>query len=99
MKDCNVNTMWIQEEEELEGWSTKPEQVEELMIGDTEYEVRSKSPDGRAFANYFSLSSGETALRHLTDQRLRPLSIKTSNGEQSFVRCTRWWQIVPRLAN
>ncbi|KAG2420509.1 hypothetical protein HFD88_000121 [Aspergillus terreus] len=38
MKECNVNTMWIQEEEELEGWSTKPEQVEELMIGDTEYE-------------------------------------------------------------
>ncbi|GAB1217502.1 hypothetical protein ATERTT37_006741 [Aspergillus terreus] len=38
MKDCNVNTMWIQEEEELDGWSTKPEQVEELMIGDTEYE-------------------------------------------------------------
>ncbi|GES66806.1 carboxylesterase [Aspergillus terreus] len=38
MKDCNVNTMWIQEEEDLEGWSTKPEQVEEVMIGDTEYE-------------------------------------------------------------
>ena len=54
MKDCNVNTMWIQEEEELEGWGTKPEQAEEVMIGDTEYEVSSKSLDGRAVANHFS---------------------------------------------
>ncbi|KAJ5159473.1 Carboxylesterase type B [Penicillium canariense] len=38
LKDCNVNTMWIQEEPELENWETKPEQVDELMIGDTEYE-------------------------------------------------------------
>lgn len=39
LKECNVNTMWIQEEPELSDWETKPEQVEELMIGDTEYEV------------------------------------------------------------
>ncbi|KAJ5295812.1 hypothetical protein N7508_010633 [Penicillium antarcticum] len=38
LKECNVNTMWIQEEPELAGWETKPEQVEQLMIGDTEYE-------------------------------------------------------------
>ncbi|KAJ5388779.1 Carboxylesterase type B [Penicillium cosmopolitanum] len=38
LKECNVNTMWIQEEPELSDWETKPEQVEELMIGDTEYE-------------------------------------------------------------
>ncbi|KAB8263272.1 Alpha/Beta hydrolase protein [Aspergillus pseudonomiae] len=38
LKECNVNTMWIQEEPELENWETKPEQVGELMIGDTEYE-------------------------------------------------------------
>ncbi|KAJ1706355.1 carboxylesterase [Aspergillus flavus] len=38
LKECNVNTMWIQEEPELENWETKPEQVDELMIGDTEYE-------------------------------------------------------------
>jgi hypothetical protein len=43
LKDCNVNTMWIQEEPELENWETKEEQVDELMIGDTEYEVRSRS--------------------------------------------------------
>jgi hypothetical protein len=40
LKECNVNTMWIQEEPELEGWETRPEQVEEVMIGDAEYEVR-----------------------------------------------------------
>ncbi|CAL5873113.1 uncharacterized protein PFLUO_LOCUS7382 [Penicillium psychrofluorescens] len=38
LKKCNVNTMWIQEDPELENWETRPEQVEELMIGDTEYE-------------------------------------------------------------
>lgn len=40
LKECNVNTMWIQEEPELAGWETRMEQVDELMIGDTEYEVR-----------------------------------------------------------
>lgn len=39
LKECNVNTMWIQEEPELDHWETKPEMVEEIMIGDTEYEV------------------------------------------------------------
>lgn len=39
MRECNVNTMWIQEEAELSDWETKPEQVEEVMIGDVEYEV------------------------------------------------------------
>ncbi|KAJ5453568.1 Carboxylesterasetype B [Penicillium daleae] len=38
LKDCNVNTMWIQEEPDLNDWETKEEQVDELMIGDTEYE-------------------------------------------------------------
>lgn len=39
LKDCKVNTMWIQEEPELANWESMPEQVEEVMIGDTEYEV------------------------------------------------------------
>lgn len=39
LKECNVNTMWIQEEPELDNWDTKPEMVDEVMIGDTEYEV------------------------------------------------------------
>ncbi|KAJ5127999.1 Carboxylesterase type B [Penicillium atrosanguineum] len=38
LKDCKVNTMWIQEEPELANWESRPEQVEEAMIGDTEYE-------------------------------------------------------------
>ncbi|KAJ5894813.1 hypothetical protein N7495_006504 [Penicillium taxi] len=38
LKECNVNTMWIQEEPQLENWETRSEQVDELMIGDTEYE-------------------------------------------------------------
>jgi hypothetical protein len=41
LKDSNVNTMWIQEDEELHGWETRMEQVDEIMIGDTEYEVSS----------------------------------------------------------
>ncbi|KAF7590640.1 hypothetical protein BBP40_002588 [Aspergillus hancockii] len=38
LEECNVNTMWIQEEPELKDWETRPEQLDELMIGDTEYE-------------------------------------------------------------
>lgn len=53
LRECNVNTMWIQEEPELAGWETKPEQVEELMIGDTEYEV---SVDSNQLG-YMSLSN------------------------------------------
>lgn len=41
MEELNVNRMWLQEEEEFRDWETKPEQVEELMIGEVEYEVRS----------------------------------------------------------
>lgn len=43
LQECNVNTMWIQEDSEFQDWENKPEQVEELMIGDTEYEVCSLS--------------------------------------------------------
>ncbi|KAJ5256843.1 Carboxylesterase type B [Penicillium angulare] len=38
LKECNVNTMWIQADADLEDWENRPEQVDELMIGDTEYE-------------------------------------------------------------
>ncbi|KAL4864388.1 hypothetical protein BDV12DRAFT_14224 [Aspergillus spectabilis] len=38
LKENNVNTMWIQEDDELAGWETRVEQVDEIMIGDTEYE-------------------------------------------------------------
>lgn len=40
LEECNVNTMWLQEEPELQDWESRPEQVEEVMIGDTEFEVR-----------------------------------------------------------
>ena len=39
LKECNVNTMWLQEEPELQNWGSKQEQVEEVMIGDAEFEV------------------------------------------------------------
>lgn len=39
LKESNVNTMWIQEDDELKDWETRPEQADEVMIGDTEYEV------------------------------------------------------------
>ncbi|KAL3426644.1 carboxylesterase [Phlyctema vagabunda] len=34
----NINTMWIQEEPELTGWEDCDTQIEELLIGDVEYE-------------------------------------------------------------
>lgn len=39
LRECNVNTMWIQEDAEFDDWEKKLEQVDEVMIGDTEYEV------------------------------------------------------------
>lgn len=38
--DANINTMWIQEEPDLVGWIDRHGAVEELLIGDCEYEVR-----------------------------------------------------------
>ena len=37
--ECNINSMFLQEDSELQDWESRPEMVEELMIGDTEYEV------------------------------------------------------------
>ncbi|EYE92028.1 putative carboxylesterase [Aspergillus ruber CBS 135680] len=36
--ECNVNSMFLQEDSELQDWESRPEHVEEVMIGDTEYE-------------------------------------------------------------
>lgn len=67
LQDCNVNTMWIQEDGEFEDWENKPEQVEEVMIGDTEYEVGffDLAVIASLLSNHFisSLLSGETGLR------------------------------------
>jgi hypothetical protein len=43
LNDIGIQTLWLQEDPELAGWETRPLQVEELMIGDTEYEVRCPS--------------------------------------------------------
>jgi hypothetical protein len=39
LHENNTTRMWLQEDEELNGWGTEPEQVEELLIGETEFEV------------------------------------------------------------
>lgn len=39
LEECNVNTMWLQDEPELQNWENRLELVDELMIGDTEFEV------------------------------------------------------------
>ena len=38
LRESNVNTMWLQEESCLGGWQQRSEQIEELIIGDVEYE-------------------------------------------------------------
>ncbi|KAJ5083398.1 Carboxylesterase type B [Penicillium angulare] len=53
LKECNVNTMWIQADADLEDWESRPEQVDELMIGDTEYE-------SAIWRNGIELLDGET---------------------------------------
>lgn len=39
LTENNLSRCWMQEENILANWETKAEQVEELMIGDTEFEV------------------------------------------------------------
>lgn len=38
LKEQNVNTLWIQEEPDLANWKDRSNDVEELLIGDVEYE-------------------------------------------------------------
>lgn len=64
LKECNVNTMWIQEEPELTGWETRPEQVEEVMIGDVEYEVSKASAFPSPRASLICASVGYLAKWH-----------------------------------
>lgn len=52
LRECNVNTMWIQEEPELSDWETKTEQVEEVMIGDVEYEASKASATNDPLRHY-----------------------------------------------
>lgn len=40
LKENNINTMWIQEEPDLENWEQRVNDVPELLIGDVEFEVR-----------------------------------------------------------
>jgi hypothetical protein len=40
MTDNNVTSLWLQEEPALENWENAEENVQEIMIGDVEYEVR-----------------------------------------------------------
>lgn len=39
MTTLNLNTMWLQMTPDLEQWTTKLGNAEDLLIGDTEYEV------------------------------------------------------------
>jgi carboxylesterase type B len=39
LNEIGIQAMWLQEDEEFDNWDSKVEQVEELMIGDVEYEV------------------------------------------------------------
>ncbi len=55
LKESNVNTMWIQEDDELKGWETRVEHADEIMIGDTEYEVCLRPTLHASLTNHCSL--------------------------------------------
>lgn len=98
LKESNVNTMWIQECDELKGWETRVEQADEVMIGDVEYEVGILLLI-MTCTYQCSPSSGETESRLLTDKpSLRPSS-KTRPGAQNYVKCTMLSLIVRLHAN
>lgn len=92
LRECNVNTMWIQEESELSGWETRPEQVEEVMIGDVEYEVRkvlAVTGPWDIVDQCLSLLSGETASSSSMERWSQLHSTTISNGVRSFEKCTK----------
>jgi carboxylesterase type B len=39
LQDENINSLWLQEEDDLNGWQDRGNYIEELLIGDVEYEV------------------------------------------------------------
>ncbi|KAF4469114.1 carotenoid oxygenase [Fusarium albosuccineum] len=50
--NCKINSMWIQQEADLDGWEDRSEQVDALMVSDVEYEsaiwrngVEQKAPE------------------------------------------------------
>jgi hypothetical protein len=51
LEENNITRMWLQEDLELHGWGTEPEQVEELLIGDTEFEVNCPFSDHKPIPN------------------------------------------------
>ncbi len=40
LKELGITSMWLQMDEELQDWERGVEHVEELMLGDCEFEVR-----------------------------------------------------------
>lgn len=40
MHESGVSSLWLQAADGLEGWQKKKEQIESLMVGDCEYDVR-----------------------------------------------------------
>jgi hypothetical protein len=44
LTENNLSRCWMQEEDVLANWENKSEQVDELMIGETEFEVTFLSP-------------------------------------------------------
>ena len=44
LDEMGIKSMWLQAEPALDGWQQRAEQVEELLIGDVEYEVKLPLP-------------------------------------------------------
>lgn len=99
LKDSNVNAMWMQEDDELKGWETRIEQADEIMIGDTEYEVCLLSTLHTPGTNHTSLLFGETESKPSMEILLPPLSNKIKHGVQPCGRCTMSSLIARQPAN
>jgi hypothetical protein len=92
----------MQEEDALADWETKAEQVEELVIGDTEFEVFRNSifcslPNlTRSYSQLFGVEVSRLSPPH----RLSPLSQSPIvSGGRSYVKLITFRQAVLRLAH
>ncbi|RFU32849.1 hypothetical protein B7463_g3521, partial [Scytalidium lignicola] len=105
LADSNINTLWIQEEPDLIGWTERDSVVEEMLIGDCEYEsviwrngVEAAGPAfiTKAFGDNLPKDQADL-LKHLYN--ISPTrSTPTTLGALDFIQDVRFARPVEQMA-
>ncbi|KAH8811611.1 carboxylesterase [Xylogone sp. PMI_703] len=106
LAESNINTLWIQEEPDLVGWTERDGAVEELLVGDCEYEsviwrngVEAAGPSviTEAFGNNLPKDQADL-LKHLYN--ISPTrSTPTVLGALDFISDVRYARPVEQMVN